>query len=119
MSEKTEIIGKLTIQNPTVNIRRGPTTSAGILEKASAGDVFDVVSVLPDPTKRTVETWAQIVLPKNLTQNAYVCYRLASGIFLGNYEEQPGGVAPKAGYNDGWNDALDAVAAKAIALKKK
>ena len=115
MSEK--IIGKLTIQNPTVNVRRGPTISAAILREAIAGETFHVLSVLKDPTGKTMETWVQIVYPENLTLNAFICYRLNTGRYLGNYEP----VSPQGdtgGYDKGWNDAVSAMISRLGDMKR-
>jgi len=115
MSEK--IIGKLTIQKPKVNIRRGPTIATGILREATAGETFHVLSVLKDPTGKTMETWVQIIYPENLTLNAFICYRLGTGRYLGNYEP----VLPQGDsgdYDKGWNDALSAMISELEDMKR-
>ena len=52
--------GKLTItvKANTVNIRRGPSNGAGILGRATVGQVFDVIQILDTPESK--EQWARI-----------------------------------------------------------
>ena len=93
----------LTVISPVVNIRRGPSESAGVIVKANTGDQFDVVQVLD---KGTVEQWARIVLPEQENVMAYACIKLPNGKALCNI----GNTAPAPNadeYKRGKREALE------------
>lgn len=74
---------KLTITKPTVNVRRAPNASAAFVRDAKEGEVFEVVHLLDDPTGKTPEQWAKVILPDKQNVDAYICVRLPSGAHLG------------------------------------
>jgi hypothetical protein len=100
----------LTVTNPVVKIRRGPSTGAGVIKEAKVGETFDVIQLLDDPNGRTPEQWAKIILPQQQDVNAYICVRLPSGNYLcnvTNVPEKPQGDDYKRGYSDGRRAMLD------------
>jgi len=74
---------KLTIVKATVNVRRAPNAKAALVRDAKAGEVFEVIRLLDDPTSKTTEQWAKVILPDKQDVDAYICVRLPSGAHLG------------------------------------
>jgi hypothetical protein len=95
---------KLTVQKPTINIRRGPNTSAGIVGKATVGQQFDVIQILDTPGSR--EQWVRVDMLS--VADAYICSRLADGTVMCST-----GMIPtedhSADYVRGWNECLDSM----------
>lgn len=96
--------GKLTItiKANAVNILRGSSNKAGVIGRATVGQVFDVVQILDTPESK--EQWARIEFQSY--PEAYICTRMANGMVLAQ-----AGVVPdhdNADYVRGWNACVAA-----------
>lgn len=102
----------LTIRANTVNVRRGPTDGAGIVGRATVGNIFDVVQIVDTPNSK--EQWARIDYPGYA--DAYICTRMANGTILGQVSVMPD--KDNAEFIRGWNACLDAVHQVLVTLRK-
>lgn len=102
---------------PNVNVRRGPNTLSGVLGEIHVGDQLEIVGDLIFSTGSTMgECWAQVIWPRDVNVNAYVCVALTNGSLLCKVASEPAQVDQET-YKQAWNDALDAVHAALVKLR--
>ncbi|PKN93002.1 MAG: hypothetical protein CVU44_11260 [Chloroflexi bacterium HGW-Chloroflexi-6] len=106
----------LTVVAPEVNIRRGPTGSAGMIQRAPAGTQFKVINVVD---LKAPEQWAKVRLDDAQDVDAYVCVKMPSGKALCKVQASPSKASDGEylrGYRDGIDKVLQLIAAERAKL---